>query len=171
MHCTAFTSFPKPLALIVACDTAIFRPRITGNDATTVVLCGVSKIRLDHVMKKTTTLSCHFTLKEAEGNILLKRIMISSINEIVSTDERPVNMNMLEKIQFQLEHLSKSERKVAEVILASPLRRFIQASPLWHRKRASANRRSTASAAAWKRAAFLILNCIWHKVWQTAPLC
>ncbi|WP_458306216.1 hypothetical protein, partial [Enterobacter roggenkampii] len=28
-------------------------------------------------------------------------------------------MNMLEKIQFQLEHLSKSERKVAEVILAS----------------------------------------------------
>jgi RpiR family carbohydrate utilization transcriptional regulator len=70
--------------------------------------------------------------------------MISSIYEIVSTHERPVNMNMLEKIQFQLEHLSKSERKVAEVILASPLRRFIQASPLWHRKRASANRRSTA---------------------------
>jgi len=29
-------------------------------------------------------------------------------------------MNMLEKIQFQLEHLSKSERKVAEVILAAP---------------------------------------------------
>ncbi|HAL7434120.1 TPA: RpiR family transcriptional regulator, partial [Escherichia coli] len=27
-------------------------------------------------------------------------------------------MNMLEKIQSQLEHLSKSERKVAEVILA-----------------------------------------------------
>ncbi|EGE2620895.1 TPA: hypothetical protein ACNTC1_001114, partial [Escherichia coli] len=26
-------------------------------------------------------------------------------------------MNMLEKIQSQLEHLSKSERKVAEVIL------------------------------------------------------
>ncbi|MEY8709544.1 transcriptional regulator HexR [Mangrovibacter phragmitis] len=29
-------------------------------------------------------------------------------------------MNMLDKIQSQLEHLSKSERKVAEVILASP---------------------------------------------------
>ncbi len=29
-------------------------------------------------------------------------------------------MNMLEKIQSQLEHLSKSERKVAEVILESP---------------------------------------------------
>jgi len=24
MHCTAFTSFPKPLALSVTCDTAIF---------------------------------------------------------------------------------------------------------------------------------------------------
>jgi hypothetical protein len=61
--------------------------------------------------------------------------MISSINEIVSIDERLLTMNMLEKIQFQLEHLSKSERKVAEVILASPLRPFIQASPPWHRKR------------------------------------
>ena len=29
-------------------------------------------------------------------------------------------MNMLEKVQAQLEHLSKSERKVADVILASP---------------------------------------------------
>lgn len=29
-------------------------------------------------------------------------------------------MNMLEKVRAQLEHLSKSERKVADVILASP---------------------------------------------------
>ena len=29
-------------------------------------------------------------------------------------------MNMLEKIQLKLEHLSKSERKVADIILASP---------------------------------------------------
>lgn len=29
-------------------------------------------------------------------------------------------MNMLEKVQSQLEHLSKSERKVADVILAAP---------------------------------------------------
>ncbi|VFS56022.1 DNA-binding transcriptional regulator HexR [Kluyvera cryocrescens] len=29
-------------------------------------------------------------------------------------------MNMLERIQTQLENLSKSERKVAEVILAAP---------------------------------------------------
>jgi hypothetical protein len=62
-------------------------------------------------------------------------------------------MNMLEKIQSQLEHLSKSERKVAEVILASPLRPFIQASPPWPRKRALANRPSIASAAVWKPAA------------------
>ncbi|VFS62828.1 Uncharacterized HTH-type transcriptional regulator ybbH [Raoultella planticola] len=32
----------------------------------------------------------------------------------------PLPMNMLEKIQSRLEHLSKSERKVAEVILATP---------------------------------------------------
>ncbi len=31
-------------------------------------------------------------------------------------------MNMLEKVQSQLEHLSKSERKVADVILAAPCR-------------------------------------------------
>ncbi|EMP5336524.1 transcriptional regulator HexR, partial [Citrobacter freundii] len=31
-------------------------------------------------------------------------------------------MNMLEKIQLKLEHLSKSERKVADIILASPER-------------------------------------------------
>ena len=36
------------------------------------------------------------------------------------THESTYIMNMLEKIQSQLEHLSKSERKVAEVILASP---------------------------------------------------
>ncbi|WP_411898954.1 RpiR family transcriptional regulator, partial [Salmonella enterica] len=29
-------------------------------------------------------------------------------------------MNMLEKVQSQLEHLSKSERRVADVILAAP---------------------------------------------------
>jgi hypothetical protein len=78
--------------------------------------------------------------------------MISPINEIVSIDERPLPMNMLEKIQSRLEHLSKSERKVAEVILATPLRPFIQASPPWRWKPASANRPLTVSAAAWKPA-------------------
>lgn len=39
-------------------------------------------------------------------------------------------MNMLEKIQLKLEHLSKSERKVADIILASlPSGQSIQASP------------------------------------------
>lgn len=33
-------------------------------------------------------------------------------------------MNMLEKVQSQLEHLSKSERKVADVILAAQANRF-----------------------------------------------
>lgn len=46
--------------------------------------------------------------------------MISPINEIVSIDERPVTNEHAGKIQSRLEHLSKSERKVAEVILATP---------------------------------------------------
>jgi phage gpG-like protein len=49
-------------------------------------------------------------------------------------------MNMLEKIQSRLEHLSKSERKVAEVILATPAQAFIQALRPWRWKLASANR-------------------------------
>jgi hypothetical protein len=74
--------------------------------------------------------------------------MISPINEIASIDERPLPMNMLEKIQSRLEHLSKSERKVAEVILATPRRPFIQALPPWRWKPASASPRLTVSAAA-----------------------
>ncbi len=58
---------------------------------------------------------------EATGVISANRMKISSIYEIVSTPTSALlTMNMLEKIQYQLEHLSKSERKVAEVILASP---------------------------------------------------
>ena len=38
------------------------------------------------------------------------------------THESTYIMNMLEKIQLKLEHLSKSERKVADIILASPER-------------------------------------------------
>ena len=51
---------------------------------------------------------------------MLKRLQISPINGIVSIYEQLVTMNMLERIQTQLENLSKSERKVAEVILAAP---------------------------------------------------
>ena len=38
------------------------------------------------------------------------------------THESTYIMNMLEKIQLKLEQLSKSERKVADIILASPER-------------------------------------------------
>ncbi|CDL04238.1 Phosphogluconate repressor HexR, RpiR family [Escherichia coli IS35] len=50
-------------------------------------------------------------------------------------------MNMLEKIQSQLEHLSKSERKVAEVILLRPITRSIRVLLLWRWKPMLANRR------------------------------
>ena len=52
--------------------------------------------------------------------ILYKMTSISPLNEIVRIDEWQRAMNMLEKIHAYLEHLSKSERKVAEVILAAP---------------------------------------------------
>jgi len=42
------------------------------------------------------------------------------VNEIVRSDERYPMNNMLDRIQAQLPLLSKSERKVAEVILAAP---------------------------------------------------
>jgi len=51
---------------------------------------------------------------------LLKPVSVSSLSEIDKIHECLLTMNMLEKIQSQLEHLSKSERKVAEVILAVP---------------------------------------------------
>ena len=74
-----------------------------------------------------------------------------------------LTMNMLEKIQFQLEHLSKSERKVAEVILAAP------AQAIHSSIAALAQESGVSEPTVWTRAAFLILNCIWPKVWQTAP--
>ncbi|MCS6057110.1 hypothetical protein LNO36_18880 [Klebsiella variicola subsp. variicola] len=84
----------------------------------------------DHVMKKTTLFHViPHRLRLRRGIFLLKRPMISPINEIVSIDERPVTNEHAGKIQSRLEHLSKSERKVAEVILATPRRPFIRASP------------------------------------------
>ena len=46
--------------------------------------------------------------------------LISSINEITFNFGRLLSMNMLERIQSRLDTLSKSERKVAEIILAAP---------------------------------------------------
>ncbi len=74
----------------------------------------------DHVMKNNIISRHSSPLALAEGYILAKRPMISPINEIVSIDERPVTNEHAGKIQSRLEHLSKSERKVAEVILATP---------------------------------------------------
>lgn len=51
---------------------------------------------------------------------LLNRATISPFVEIDKIHECRTPMNMLDKIQSQLEHLSKSERKVAEVILTAP---------------------------------------------------
>ena len=71
--------------------------------------------------KKITTFLSAFVINTAHRrNIWQNCISISFSAEIVITRESLYIMNMLEKIQSQLEHLSKSERKVAEVILASP---------------------------------------------------
>ncbi len=76
-------------------------------------------------------------------------------------------MNMLEKIQSQLEHLSKSERKVAEVISASPdnaIHSSIAALALEANVSEPTVNRFCRSICT--RAVFLILNFIWHKVWR-----
>lgn len=51
---------------------------------------------------------------------MIKLIVVSQSCEMTFSAGHMLAMNMLEKIQSQLEHLSKSERKVAEVILESP---------------------------------------------------
>lgn len=51
---------------------------------------------------------------------MIKLIVVSQSCEMTFSAGYMLAMNMLEKIQSQLEHLSKSERKVAEVILDSP---------------------------------------------------
>lgn len=51
---------------------------------------------------------------------MIKLIVVSQSCEMTFSAGYMLAMNMLEKIQSQLEHLSKSERKVAEVILESP---------------------------------------------------
>ena len=71
------------------------------------------------------------------------------------THESTYIMNMLEKIQLKLEHLSKSERKVADIILASP---------------EQAIHSSIAALAVEANVSEPTVNCIWHKVWQMVPL-
>lgn len=76
-------------------------------------------------------------------------------------------MNMLEKIQSRLEHLSKSERKVAEVILATPAQAIHSSIAALALEAGVSEPRLTVSAAAWKRAVSRISNCILHKAWRT----
>ncbi len=75
---------------------------------------------------------------------------------------------MLEKIQSQLEHLSKSERKVAEVILASPDNAIHSSIAALALEANVSEPTVNRFLAAWTRAVFLILNFIWHKVWRMA---
>ena len=86
------------------------------------------------------------------------------------THESTYIMNMLEKIQLKLEQLSKSERKVADIILASPERAI-------HSSIAALAVEANVSEPTVNRfcrsmdtRGFPILNCIWRKVWQMAPL-
>jgi RpiR family carbohydrate utilization transcriptional regulator len=92
-------------------------------------------------MKKNNIFSRHSSpLALRRGIFLLKRLMISPINEIVSIDERPLLMNMLEKIQSRWNTLANLNAKWRKSSLLPPRRPFIQASPPWRWKPASANR-------------------------------
>ncbi|STW13745.1 phosphogluconate repressor HexR, RpiR family [Klebsiella pneumoniae subsp. rhinoscleromatis] len=73
-------------------------------------------------MKKNNIISRHSSpLALAEGYILAKTPNdFTPLMKSFPLMSALLLMNMLEKIQSRLEHLSKSERKVAEVILATP---------------------------------------------------
>lgn len=79
-------------------------------------------------------------------------------------------MNMLEKIQSRLEHLSKSERKVAEVILATPEQAIHSSIAALALEAGLANRPSIASAVVSKPADSLTSNCIWPRALRTGTL-
>lgn len=98
---------------------------------------------------------------------MLKRLMISSINEIASTDERSVTHEYAGKIQSRLEHLSKSERKVAEVILATPAQAIHSSIAALALEAGVSEPTVNRFVGAWKPAAFPILNFTWHKAWHT----
>ncbi len=76
-------------------------------------------------------------------------------------------MNTLENIQNSMDLLSKSERKVAEVILASP-QTAIHSSIATLAKMANVSEPTVNRfAVVWRPKVSLILNCIWRKVWRT----
>jgi branched-subunit amino acid transport protein AzlD len=95
LHCTVFTYFPKAFPSV--CGGKPHRVKTFGDDLGiwlilfVVCTCFRSvKYDSDHVMKKTTFFTSFLTACACGGIFLLKRPMISPINEIVSIDERPV---------------------------------------------------------------------------------
>ncbi|ALZ96062.1 hypothetical protein APT61_08615 [Leclercia adecarboxylata] len=68
MHSTAFMSFPKPFALILACDTAKFRQTLIQRRVITgkwVKFCAIRlllKSDRDQVMKKNNNIFFGFAL-------------------------------------------------------------------------------------------------------------
>lgn len=76
-------------------------------------------------------------------------------------------MNTLENIQNSMDLLSKSERKVAEVILASP-QTAIHSSIATLAKMANVSEPTVNRfCRRLETKGSLILNCIWRKVWRT----
>jgi hypothetical protein len=96
LHCTVFTYFPKAFPSFAAVKP--HRVKTFGDDLGIRPLLFVVctwfrsvKYDPDHVMKKTTSFHViPHRLRLRRGIFLLKRPMISPINEIVSIDERPV---------------------------------------------------------------------------------
>lgn len=78
-------------------------------------------------------------------------------------------MNMLEKVQSQLEHLSKSERKVADVILAAPGRSIHLSIAMLAQEANVSEPTVNRFCRSMNTRGFPDLNCIWRKVWQMAP--
>lgn len=78
-------------------------------------------------------------------------------------------MNMLEKIQSRLEHLSKSERKVAEVILATPAQAIHSSIAALALEAGVSEPTVNRFCRSLETAVSRILNCIWRKAWRTVP--
>lgn len=78
-------------------------------------------------------------------------------------------MNMLEKIQSRLENLSKSERKVAEVILATPAQAIHSSIAALALEAGVSEPTVNRFCRSLETRGFPILNCTWRKVWHTVP--
>ena len=92
-------------------------------------------------MKKNDIFFSSFlTASDCGGYILAKRLMISPINEIVSIDEPVNNEHAGKKSSPDWKTLAKSERKVAEVILATPAQAIHSSIAALALKPASASR-------------------------------